>query len=128
MSSRPNMARLSSAEQRELPRSIALAYLRFRSRILRVLGKEPLHVTAYFGFLSSDREVRDWHVTCWREFPESKIHQMNASKDNSSGISPGHECLKDVAAQYETLLAVSESIASHRDISELVHGLAQRLG
>ncbi|MBI2999364.1 MAG: sigma 54-interacting transcriptional regulator [Deltaproteobacteria bacterium] len=53
---------------------------------------------------------------------------MNASKDNSSGISPGHEFLKHVAAKYETLLAVSESIASHRDISQLFHGLAQRLG
>ena len=72
--------------------------------------------------------MRDWHVTCWREFPESKIHQMNASKDNSSGISPGHEFLKYVAGKYETLLAVSESIASYRDISKLFHDLAQSLG
>lgn len=35
---------------------------------------------------------------------------------------------EQLSAKYQGLLAVSESIASHRDISELFHDLSQRLG
>lgn len=61
---------------------------------------------------------------------------MNASKDNSSDTSQvfgvdrqsgRRRHPESVSAGYQALLAVSESIASHRDLSELFHNLAQRL-
>jgi formate hydrogenlyase transcriptional activator len=35
---------------------------------------------------------------------------------------------EQLAAKYQALLTVSQSIASHRDLSELFHDLSQRLG